>query len=266
MSLKRGGINNLLKGNRVQIKSMDGNEVVESAFDLESEGDSNYEFIRGDTDKPLSNMSVAEQQLWYLKGIFWMVFTIGALLIAGAITLIVLAAIIASADQTQKAITVVDRVYEMRDYTKTMTDLTVGSQESIAKAMKDFDVENMVKNIQNVISKGDSLMQTVQPDVLQHATTMGTQILNTLQRFDMDEGRKLMQNLNNWSSSVDPTHLKEQIVDPMHTFLTSTNAMLQKAQEENVLQRVTEVASATVDLESRLQRLNEITIRIPDRK
>lgn len=254
-----------------------------SEFDLESPIDANdtmYEFVTNLTDddttgtvaaqksqkKPVNTMSVAEQQLWYAKYTFWTVFTIGSLLILGTIALIVLGAVILSSNQAQRAVTVIDRVYEMRDYTKTMTDLTVGSQESFAKAVKDFQVSDMIRGIHSVINKGESLMNNVQPTMLQEATTMGTQLLDVLQRIDVDEGRRLMQNLNNWSSAIDPATLQQQLVDPMHTFLASSNNMLQKVHDQNILQRVGEVASATVDLESRLQRLNQITISIPERK
>lgn len=227
---------------------------------------SSYDFIseNGDEDdvKKPSSMSVAELQLWYIKGIFWMVFVIGSLLVAGAIALIVLASVIASSEQAHRAMHAMDSVFEMRDYTKTMTDMTVGSQKSIEEAIKQYRVHDMVQSIQNMVSKGDTLMSHIKPETLEQAST---QLSNVMQHIDLEQGALLMQNLNNWSAAIDPSRLRQDIVDPMHTFLTTTNAVLQRVQEENVLKHVADVASATLDLEARLQRLNEITIRIPSK-
>lgn len=253
----------LVKRNDAQVEFELETPDINTSYNFISENNNDDDNGGGDNKgKGKSSMSVAELQLWYIKGIFWMVFVIGSLLVAGAIALIVLASVIASSEQAHRAMHAMDSVFEMRDYTKTMTDMTVGSQKSIEEAIKQYRVHDMVQSIQNMVSKGDALMTHVKPETLQQAST---QLSNVMQRIDLEQGALLMQNLNNWSAAIDPSRLRQDIVDPMHTFLTTTNSVLQRVQEENVLKHVADVASATLDLEARLQRLNEITIRIPSK-
>ena len=201
--------------------------------------------------------------LWYLKGIFYLLIIIGIGMLGCIITVVVLIAVGATSDQVQKAVTVVDKVFEMHDYTKTMTDGFVTSQDAMKQAIQDYNVDNMIKSVSSMVSKGDSLLKEMKPETFQQATTIGQELVNKMKEIDLEQGKQLMQNINNWATSIDPTQLKDMILQPMSSFLSQSKDTLTQINEQHLIKHISDVAASTVDLEARLQRLDEVTIKLP---
>jgi hypothetical protein len=107
-------------------------------------------------------------------------------------------------DQFKRAITLVDRVHEMHDYTKTMTDVTTGSQEEIKKAFLEYDVNGMINTVKKMVDTGGAIVNNLKPETLQQASEMGTKLIETLQHIDFEQGKALMTHLNEWATQVDP--------------------------------------------------------------
>jgi hypothetical protein len=152
----------------------------------------------------------------------------------------------------------------MHDYTKTMKDVTIGSKDSINEAMQQYQVNDMITSVQNMIKKGDSLLKELNPQVFEQASHLGTELLRVTQQMDFEQGKQLIQHANQWASAVDVTKLQGDIVNPLSSFLKSSTSLLHSAEEQHLIQHVAAVASNTVELEARLKRLNEITIKLPN--
>ncbi len=59
-----------------------------------------------------------------------------------------------TSQQMSKAVMLVDRVHEMHDYTKTMTDVTTESQAEMRKMMQEYDVNGMINSVKKMVDTG----------------------------------------------------------------------------------------------------------------
>lgn len=199
---------------------------------------------------------------WYVRLIFWMLFVLLLLLIGTLVTIIVLLSTTSNSPEFTRAMRLVDRVYEMHDYTKTMTDVTTQSQEKIAQAIVDYRIPEMVDSLKSVISRGDQLIKALPSDVVQQATSVGSKLAQSLEHVDFENSNQLIRHLNEWAISIDPNKISTG-VQQATSFLQKGTEMLQTAQEQQLVQHVGQFAAQGVELESRLKRLNEITIKLP---
>jgi hypothetical protein len=67
---------------------------------------------------------------------------------------VVVVSIAGTSQQMAKAVTLVDRVHEMHDYTKTMTDVTTESQAEMRKMMQEYDVNGMINSVKKMVDTG----------------------------------------------------------------------------------------------------------------
>jgi hypothetical protein len=91
---------------------------------------------------------------------------------------------------------------------------------------------------------------------------MGTKLIETLQHIDFEQGKALMTHLNDWATNVDPHKISEGI-EQATTFLKQGAEALKTAEDHRVIQSVGQFATGAVDLERRLNLLDEITIKLP---
>lgn len=59
-----------------------------------------------------------------------------------------------TSQQMSKAVMLVDRVHEMHDYTKTMTDVTTESQAEMRRMMQEYDVNGMINSVKKMVDTG----------------------------------------------------------------------------------------------------------------
>ena len=105
--------------------------------------------------KPKMSM---EQHMEYL---YWHAWWQTAFLLGIFVCVIILTAgggiavtIVSSSQQMAKAVTLVDRVHEMHDYTKTMTDVTTESQAEMRRMMQEYDVNGMINSVKKMVDTG----------------------------------------------------------------------------------------------------------------
>lgn len=194
-------------------------------------------------------------QTGFLAGILGCVI---ALLAGGGIAVTV----VGSSQQMAKAVMLVDRVHEMHDYTKTMTDVTTESQAEMRKMMQDYDVNGMISTVKKMVDTGGAIVNNLKPETLQQASEMGSKLIETLQHIDFEQGKQLMTHLNDWATNVDP-HKFSAGIEKATDFLKRGADALKTAEDHRVIQSVGQFATGAVDLEARLQRLDEITIKLP---
>lgn len=94
---------------------------------------------------------------------------------------------------------------------------------------------------------------------------MGTKLIETLQHIDFEQGKALMTHLNDWATNVDP-HKFSAGIDEATAFLKRGADALKTAEDHRVIQSVGQFAAGAVDLERRLDLLDEITIKLPTKK
>jgi len=165
-------------------------------------------------------------------------------------------------NQFKRAVTLMDRVYEMHDYTKTMVDVTTQSQKDVQKAIDDYGVVDLIGSVKDVVIKAKNLLSGIKPETVDSLTTTGVKLADTFQKLDFEQGKQLMMHVNEWASLMDP-HKMMTLLDKGELFLQKGNEMLHTAAESNVVNHIANAAANAVDLEARLARLNEITIKLP---
>lgn len=175
---------------------------------------------------------------------------------------VVVVSIAGTSQQMAKAVTLVDRVHEMHDYTKTMTDVTTESQAEMRKMMQEYDVNGMINSVKKMVDTGGAIVHNLKPETIQQASEMGTKLIETLQHIDFEQGKALMTHLNDWATNVDPHKISEGI-EQATSFLKKGADALKTAEDHRVIQSVGQFATGAVDLERRLNLLDEITIKLP---
>lgn len=243
--------------NEVEVNALLGSHVFEH--------DDNEKHRKRHHHKPAKKLTM-EQHIEYLYWHAWFQSIVQAailgLIISIVVTGMVTVLVSSGSEQFKRAITLVDRVHEMHDYTKTMTDVTTGSQEELKKAFLEYDVNGMINTVKKMVDTGGAIVNNLKPETVQQASEMGAKLIETLQHIDFEQGKQLMTHLNDWASNVDP-HKVSATIEEATSFLKRGTDALKTAEDHHVLQSVGQFASGAVDLEARLQRLDEITIKLP---
>jgi hypothetical protein len=139
--------------------SMDGeaeiNALLGGLYDDDYGDDKHRKHHHHRKNKPKLTM---EQDIEYLYWHAWiqtlLQFAIVALLGVIVGSGVVVVSIAGTSQQMAKAVTLVDRVHEMHDYTKTMTDVTTESQAEMRKMMQEYDVNGMINSVKKMVDTG----------------------------------------------------------------------------------------------------------------
>lgn len=200
--------------------------------------------------------------VWYLRGIFLLLAGLVGVVIALLVVVAIAAPVIANTEQFGRALRVVDQIYTMKDLTKNMADVTLTSRQNIEKAMTEYDVPGIVHYIKAIVQRGGELANSMTPETLNKATETGSKLVESLQKVDFEQGKQLMQNMNRWSVAIDPVKVSGSIAEA-NAFLKKTTETLQHAQDTHIMESIQQFAAGGVELEARLKRLNEITLKLP---
>lgn len=248
------------------------NEGTHMLLDVDSDSDKYNKgrpaFIRAGTvppAKPKKPLTVEEHLYnltWYLRLVFWMLLVLLLLLIGTLVAIIVLMTTTATSPQFERAMRLVDKVGEMHDYTKTMTEVTTKGQERVGQAIVDYKVPEMIDSLKSMLTRGDEMLKALPSDVVQQASAVGGKLVQSLERVDFDHSNELIRHLNEWAASIDPAKVSTG-VQQATSFLQKGTEILQSAQQTQLVERVGQFAAEGVELESRLKRLNELTIKLP---
>lgn len=251
-------------------------------FQLEDPSDNEGTHILIDSDstehkynkKPAMNRAVAkpkkpltvEEHLynltWYLRLVFWMLVVLLLLLIGTLVAIIVLMTTTAASPEFTRAMRLVDKVGEMHDYTKTMTEVTTRSQEKINEALVEYKVSEMIDTLKSMLSKSDQMIKALPADVVQQATAVGGKLVQSLEHVDLEQSNALIRHLNEMAAAIDPVKISTGMQQAT-SFLQKGTEILQSAQQTQLVERVGQFAAEGVELETRLKRLNELTIKLP---
>lgn len=252
------------------------NEGSHMLIDVDSD-DSNNKYNKGKTAfiraggagttpaKPKKPLTVEEHLYnltWYLRLVFLMLLVLLLLLIGTLVAIIVLMTTTATSPQFERAMRLVDKVGEMHDYTKTMTEVTTKGQERVGQAIVDYKVPEMIDSLKSMLTRGDEMLKALPTDVVQQASAVGGKLVQSLERVDFDHSNELIRHLNEWAASIDPAKVSTG-VQQATSFLQKGTEILQSAQQTQLVERVGQFAAEGVELESRLKRLNELTIKLP---
>jgi len=249
--------------------SMDGeveiNALLGGLYDDDYSDDKHKKHHHHKKKKPKMSMEQHIEYLYLYWHAWWQTacqITIVGLLAAILSGGIIVGGVVGTSQQMAKAVMLVDRVHEMHDYTKTMTDVTTESQAEMRKMMQEYDVNGMISTVKKMVDTGGAIVNNLKPETLQQASEMGSKLIETLQHIDFEQGKQLMTHLNDWATNVDP-HKFSAGIEKATDFLKRGADALKTAEDHHVIQSVGQFATGAVDLEARLQRLDEITIKLP---
>ncbi len=251
-----------------------GPKVKDDDFGLESVSsvDNEESLLAGDEEeqdnddspfeKIIKPMTFQDKQIWYLRAIFFLLLVMVGLLIAVLVATIIFVPVVTSSNQFERAIRVIDQVYAMKDLTQNMADVTTNTQHNVEKAMLDYDVSGIINSVKKITQRTGELLALVQPDTFAQASSTGAKLVDTLQKLDMEEGKQLIRNANRWTTTLDPAKVATGI-EEANAFMHKTTATLQRVEDSRVVETVQQFASGAIELEDRLKRLNEITLKFP---
>ena len=200
-------------------------------------------------------MSIAEKQLWYLRWILLTLVAILGVMIGVLVATLIAVPVITNSQQFSRVVNLVDRVHDM-------ADITTNSQAQISEAMATYNVPHMVESVKTLVNQGAALVGGLSPETLQSASDTASKFAESLQKLDFEQAKALMAHANEWSNTIDPNKISASL-DEVQAFLKKGNEAMKTAQDTNLIQHIGEFAAGGVELESRLKRLNEITIKLP---
>lgn len=209
-----------------------------------------------------AKLSYKELKLWYLRAIFVTLVIILLCIIGFAVAIVILIPVAATSPGLKRATDLMDRVFEMHDYTKTMTDVTTGSKAQIETLMQTYKVDEMVMGLKDMMSQSRALVQNLKPSTIDAASETAKKLIDTISSMDMTRGKELMNHVTSLLGAVQPAQVS-QALEQGAIFLSKGNEALTQASQANLLKHLSEVAASTVDFESRLMRTNEVTIKLP---
>lgn len=201
--------------------------------------------------------------VWYLRAIFFLLAALVGVVIALLVLVAIAAPVITTSEQFTRAVRVVDQIYTMKDLTKSMADVTMASRQGIEKAAVDYDLIGIINAVKVITQRGSELLGSMSQETVNKATDTGVKLVESLQKIDFEQGKTLMQNVNRWSTAIDPVHVSNGITEA-NAFLKKTTETLQHAQDTHVLESIQQFAAGGVELEARLKRLNQITLKLPE--
>ncbi len=195
--------------------------------------------------------------LWWIAAILILIL---GLLVAQLVTAIVLVSVGTSTEQFKRSVMVVDKVFDLHDYTKTMVDMSTGAQVEMGKITEEYDFKGMLTTVKNTLGV---IQSAAKPETMQQVSGFVSQATDALHNLDFVQVKQLITRVTNLVGAVEP----QQITDLLHkgsSFVEEANNALLKAQEENLIHHIGTAAVGATALEARLQRLNEITIKLPE--
>lgn len=246
--------------------------------ELIGEDDDEYGYLMNETKEPPMRSSKKHHHVvkkvpyrytneelivWYLRAIFFLLAALVGVVIALLVLIAIATPVITTSEQFTRAVRVVDQIYTMKDLTKNMADVTMASRASIEKAVADYDVVSIIHAVKAMAQRGSELVGTMSPETINKATETGAKLVDSLQKIDFEQGKALMQNVNRWSTAIDPARVSGSI-DEANAFLKKTTETLQHAHDTHLMESIQQFAAGGVELEARLKRLNQITLKLPD--
>lgn len=130
-------------------------------FALETPSDTEGSRLFADNDdeefkprKPMKTrkLSYEEQMLWYAKWSFVVQCVIALCIIGFSVAVIIVVPVAVSSPQAKRATDLMEKVFEMHDYTKTMTDVTTGSKSQIEGLIQTYKVDEMVQGLKDMMT------------------------------------------------------------------------------------------------------------------
>jgi hypothetical protein len=212
--------------------------------------------------KKRPKMSFQDLQIWYLRGIFLVCLAVLGVMIAVLVVTIVVVPVVTSSSQFSRTITLIDKVYEMHDYTKSMTDMTLASQTKIEEAMAAYDIPNMMKSFKKIVDSGTSLVSGIKPESLETLSQTGSSFLDTFKKLNFEQATELMRHANEWANIIDPNVISRGL-NSASEVLKKSDDMMKDAKEQNLINHISQFAAGGVELEARLKRLNSFTVALP---
>jgi len=243
-------------------------------FDIEEEDeeiDQRFEFgdVNGKNKKvgvrfPTKSKPLTDNEkiIWYLWFISLLLIGILGVMIGTLVGTFTTGAVVAQSEQFSRAVALIDRVYGLYDYTKSMAEMSLESKENVVSAMKEYEVSKIMNSVHNMATKGSAFVDNLDAKTVEDLKQTGMKLSESLQQMDMEEAKKLMSHANQWASAI-PREKVTQSIEEATALLQKGNDVLKKAQDSNLVQHISEFAAGGVELEARAQRLNEITIKLP---
>lgn len=86
--------------------------------------------------------------------------------------------------------------------------------------------------------------------------------MDTLSNIDMERSKQFMDHVTSLLGAVHPSDVTKTL-EQGAIFLQKGNEALSQASQANLVQHISSMAASTVDLETRLLRTSEFTIKLP---
>jgi hypothetical protein len=207
-------------------------------------------------------MSFQEQQLWYLRMIFLTSLAILGVMIGVLVATIIVVPVVASSNQFSRTVTLIDKVYEMHDYTKSMTDMTLSSQAKVEEALLAFDVPNMIKSIKKIVDTGSSLVNGIKTETLENLSQTSSSFLDNFKKLNFEQATELMRHANEWANVINPNIISTNL-NTASELLKKSDEIMKDVKDQNLINHISQFAAGGVELEARLKRLNSFTVELP---
>lgn len=238
-------------------------------FSLEGPSDNESNLFLDESEpikhpKKTKTMNHKDLKVWYLRAIFITLCVIALCIIGFAVAIVILIPVTVTSSGVKRATILMDKVMEMHDYTKTMTDVTTGSKSQIEALVETYKVNDMIQGLQDMVAHSRSLLQNLKPSTVDAASESAKKLVDALSTMDMARGKELLNHVTDLLGAVQPQQLNKA-VEQGAIFLQKGNEALTQASQTNLVQYVSQVAASTIDFESRLMRTNEITIKLPQK-
>jgi hypothetical protein len=120
----------------------------------------------------------------------------------------------------------------------------------------------MVQGLKDMMTHSRNLLQGLQPATVDAASQTAKKLVDTLSNMDMQRGKEFVDHMTNLLGAIRPTDVSKTL-EQGAIFLQKGNEALSQASQANLVQHLSQVAASTVDLESRLMRTSEVTIKLP---
>lgn len=212
--------------------------------------------------RPMSVASFQQQMLWYARWSFYVQCVIALCIIGFSVAVVILIPVTVTSPGVRRATDLMEKVFEMHDYTKTMTDVTTGSKTQIEGLIQTYKVDEMVQGLKDMMAHSRTLLQGLQPSTVDAASQTAKKLVDTLSSMDMERGKQLVDHVTSLLGAVQPTDVSKAL-EQGAIFLQKGNEALSQASQANLVQHLSQVAASTVDLEARLMRTNEVMIKLP---
>jgi hypothetical protein len=251
---------NMLK---VDVDGIPGDFGLDSASD--NEGSRLFENDLEEPKKPrkmVKMMTVEEQMLWYARASFIVQCIIMLCIIGFSVAVVILIPVTVTSPGVKRATDLMEKVFEMHDYTKTMTDVTTGSKTQIEGLLQTYKVDEMVQGLKDMMAHSRNLLQGLQPATVDAASQTAKKLVDALSNMDMERGKQLVDQVTSLMGAVHPQDVSKAL-EQGAIFLQKGNEALTQASQTNLVQHLSQVAASTVDLESRLMRTSEVIVKLP---